>query len=317
MVSQVTDTFEYDVLKGLRQSPKTLPSKYFYDTQGDKLFQQIMKAPEYYLTDCEMDIFRNKTDELATLIDHVTEPFDVVELGAGDCSKTIYLLKKMAANGTPFTYYPIDISKNIIDFLETTLPIEIPGHIVYGLNGDYFDMLQETARLSKQRKVVLCLGANIGNMTREEAEGFCEKLYENLAPGDLLLMGFDLIKNPRLILSAYNDAAGITSEFNLNLLRRINRELGADFPIGSFEHYCSYEPQTGACKSFLISLEDVDVTMDAEIISFKKDEYIWMEISQKYSIEQISELAYKTGFMPLGEITDSRNWFADCVWIRI
>jgi L-histidine N-alpha-methyltransferase len=317
MVSQVKDTFEYDVLKGLRQSPKTLPSKYFYDTHGDKLFQQIMKAPEYYLTGCEMDIFRNKTDELATLIDHVTEPFDVVELGAGDCCKTIHLLKKMAANGTPFTYYPIDISKNIIDFLETTLPVEIPGHIVHGLNGDYFDMLQEAARLSKQRKVVLCLGANIGNMTREEAEEFCEELYENLAPSDLLLMGFDLIKNPRLIRSAYDDAAGITSEFNLNLLRRINRELGADFPIRSFEHYCSYEPETGACKSFLISLEDTNVKIGKETVSFKKDELIWMEISQKYSIVQIHELAIKTGFKPLGEILDSQNWFADCVWMRL
>jgi L-histidine N-alpha-methyltransferase len=184
------------------------------------------------------------------------------------------------------------------------------------LNGDYFNMLKKAASLSKRRKVVLFLGSNVGNMPVSEAENFCKQLRNHLSSGDMLLVGIDLKKNPKTILAAYNDKDGITKRFNLNLLERINRELGADFDVTKFEHYPTYDPETGACKSYLISLEDQQVKIRGkETICFAKDEYIYMEISQKYNVIQTNQMAAGAGFKPLNIFFDSKKWFIDAVWL--
>ncbi|MFS4471476.1 L-histidine N(alpha)-methyltransferase [Chryseobacterium sp. T20] len=308
------DHFRSDVLNGLQNTPKKLSSKYFYDKIGDHLFQQIMAMPSYYLTRCELDIFKNKTDELIDLLIPGNEPFDLIELGAGDAIKSTYLLEQLIRKGINFTYMPIDISGNILSILHKKLSSQLPEMKIACLEGDYFEMLQKAASLSDRRKVVLFLGSNIGNMTPEEAEDFCLHLNSNLSPKDRVLVGFDLKKNPHIILEAYNDKEGITASFNLNLLTRINNELGGNFDVKQFQHYQTYDPVTGACRSFLISLISQDVTIDNTKISFEENELIDMEISQKFSPEKIRELGEKSGFTITGEIKDAKKWFVDSIW---
>jgi L-histidine N-alpha-methyltransferase len=307
--------FYTDVIAGLTSSPKRLNSKYFYDAVGDKLFQDLMNSPEYYPTNCEMEIFTNHTAELAKEITADGDAFDLIELGAGDASKSSHLLSYLIDKKANFTYLPIDISANVISYLNVTLPVTLPGIKITGLQGEYFDMLKRAASISNNRKVVMFLGSNVGNMPVAEAEIFCRELRNNLSPGDMVLVGVDLKKNPKTILAAYNDKGGITKKFNLNLLERINRELQGNFNINQFDHYPTYDPESGACKSYLISLTNQQVKIGEETISFKKDEYIYMEISQKYTVEQINHMAKIAGFNPLNQVFDSKNWFVDAIWL--
>ncbi|KQT20504.1 dimethylhistidine N-methyltransferase [Chryseobacterium sp. Leaf404] len=306
-------TFLKDVIKGLSVQPKKLSSKYFYDKNGDHLFQQIMAMPEYYLTQCELDIFKNKTNELANTIDYST-PFDLIELGAGDAMKSSYLLEHLCSLDCDFNYMPIDISGNILSVLQENLSEKIPELNIIPLEGDYFEMLDQATKLSQRRKVVLFLGGNIGNMTKDEAIDFCTELRKRFSPGDLLLTGFDLKKNPHTILAAYNDRTGITAAFNLNLLERMNRELNADFNLTYFEHYQTYDPVSGACRSFLVSLREQTVHIGNHPVTFKENELIDMEISQKFSPEDIQNMAKASRFRIVDEIKDSRGWFVDSVW---
>lgn len=309
------ETFYNDVVQGLTATLKHLDPKYFYDATGDRLFQEIMHCREYYPTDCEMEILRGQTARISQAINMHTTNFDVVELGAGDATKSVHLLQHLLQNNISFTYFPVDISANVISQLEKELPEKLPALQLQGLNGEYFEMLQQANELSAKNKVVLCMGGNIGNFTPAAARKFCRQLRSCLQPGDLLLTGFDLKKHPQIILNAYNDAQGITRDFNLNLLQRINRELGADFDISKFEHYPTYDPGTGACKSYLVSLEDQQVHIGADVcIDFAAHEPLYMEISQKYSIEETEHLAAQCGFQPVACFFDSKKWFVDCLW---
>ena len=312
--AETQNRFQNEIINGLKDNPKHLLSKYFYDKKGDDLFQQIMNMPEYYLTNCELEIFTEKTDELAKAIRAFEEPFDLIELGAGDATKSSFLLDFLVKQNADFTYMPIDISGNIIALLQDNLKVKIPDLNIVGLNGEYFEMLDKANEISSKRKVILFLGSNIGNMEIEEAYHFCSELRQKLNPGDILLIGFDLKKNPHTILNAYNDHTGITAAFNLNLLDRINNELDADFNTNNFQHYQTYDPLTGACRSYLISLKEQRVTIENEQIIFRENEAIYMEISQKYSLEEINSMAVKNGFSPLQQISDSKKWFIDAIW---
>jgi uncharacterized SAM-dependent methyltransferase len=211
---------------------------------------------------------------------------------------------------------PIDISENVISYLNVTLPVTLPGLQITGLNGEYFDMLEKAASISNKRKVVLFLGSNIGNMPVSEAEAFCRNLNNHLSAGDMLLIGFDLKKNPKTVLAAYNDKGGITKRFNFNLLERINRELDGDFNLNQFEHYPTYDPEIGSCKSYLVSLADQQVKIKRlEPIHFAKDECIFMEISQKFTVSQTDQLAKNNGFKPVNHFFDNKKWFIDVIWV--
>lgn len=311
-----TGQFYRDVVAGLQSTPKRLSSKYFYDANGDKLFQELMSCEEYYPTKCELEIFTRQAAEICQAMIAGGDAFDLIELGAGDATKSSYLLKYLLDNLIDFTYLPIDISDNVISYLNITLPGKLPGLKMQGLNGEYFDMLKKAASISSRRKVVMFLGSNIGNMPVSEAENFCRELRSHLSPDDMLLIGIDLKKNPKTVLAAYNDKQGITRRFNLNLLERINRELNADFNLSKFEHYPVYDPETGACKSYLISTEDQQVKInDKESVHFAKDEYIYMEISQKYTVMQTNQLAENTGFNAENIFFDSKKWFIDAIWV--
>jgi dimethylhistidine N-methyltransferase len=306
--------FLHDVVQGLSAKDKFLNSKYFYDQQGDQLFQQIMACPEYYPTKCEMEIFRLQTKQLVNALTNYALTFDIVELGAGDASKSFHLLQQLLDYKIAFTYFPVDISANVINLLYEQLPEKLPALQLEGLNGEYLPMLEKAKTISNKPKLVLFLGSNIGNVPLEKAGDFCCRLRQQLSSGDLVLTGFDLKKDPRIVLAAYNDKSAYTRSFNLNLLRRINDELRGNFAIENFAHYPTYDPATGACKSYLVSTSNQQVQIEEHHFSFTTGEPIFMEISQKYTLQQTDDLAKNNGFTPLSHFFDSKGWFLDALW---
>ena len=309
--------FYWDVIQGLSETPKRLPSKYFYDKKGDSLFQAIMMSPDYYLTRCEMEIFTWQANQIVDSIIAQNLDFELIELGPGNCAKSIHLLRALIAANASFNYVPIDISANVISGLQSFLPNNAPGLRFKGWVGDYIDALASHCLLPGTRKVVMCLGGNIGNMTIAESNQFCKKLRSYLQPGDQCIIGFDLVKHPAIIKHAYDDRDGFTREFNLNLLKRINRELEADFKVDQFDHYCSYDPLTGSAKSFLVSLSDMVVHLPDASFSFDKNECIWTEISQKYSKNQVHQMAINNGFIHTADFLDNKSWFMDAIWTAV
>ncbi|MEM6736816.1 MAG: L-histidine N(alpha)-methyltransferase [Bacteroidota bacterium] len=311
-ITAIESSFLTDVLEGLRSKNKQLSSKYFYDAKGDKLFQRIMCLQEYYLTSKELEIFETHKSAILEEMSN-GDPFRIIELGAGDGLKTKVLLRYFQEKNVDFTYTPVDISGNVLEILEQNLLKEIPDLKIESYNGDYFDALSEIGE-GDEKDVVFFLGSNVGNFSGDEAEGFIAKLHAFLNPGDLLFMGVDLKKDPSIILSAYNDSEGVTTEFNLNLLDRINYELGADFDKDQFLHYPYYNPQTGECRSYLISKKAQSITINDQEIHFRPWEAIFMEVSKKYDEAQLKELSSVTGFTQIQTFTDSQKWFADVLW---
>ena len=314
--SIILSDFARDVLKGLNAFPKHISSKYFYDERGDKLFQDIMHMPEYYLTDCEFEILDHHKVSMLEIIGE--EHFDLIELGAGDGLKTKILLEYFIEKKADFTYCPVDISGNVLQELEADVKSKWPTLDLKLMQGDYFDMLGKLHYRHHARKVILFLGSNIGNLTPEQAEDFIRRVQENMDSGDLLITGFDLKKDPEVILNAYSDPAGITAAFNLNLLRRMNEELGANFNLDHFKHWETYNPISGATKSYIISKVDQEVEIKSlhRTFSFQAWEAIDVELSQKFSVEEIEDLARATGFRVIKHFTDRRRYFVDSVWIK-
>ncbi|NBC08187.1 MAG: L-histidine N(alpha)-methyltransferase [Bacteroidetes bacterium] len=306
--------FAQDVLEGLTQSPKKLPSKYFYDERGDKLFQDIMHMPSYYLMNCEHDIFEAHKAAILEAIGY--DAFQLLELGAGDGYKTKVLLEHFLEAKAAFQYQPIDISPNVLEELEQSLHKLWPQLDVQPLAGDYFEMLHRVSEETAVPKVVLCLGANIGNYPVERAQRFLNAISAELNSGDKLLIGFDLKKDPQVILDAYDDPEGITAVFNLNLLRRINRELDANFDLQAFRHWETYNPVTGATKSYIVSKAEQHVFIKAlnRSFHFAAWEAMDVELSQKYSLEEVEGLAEATGFEVEQHFTDQKAYFVDSLW---
>lgn len=308
--------FAVDILTGLSAKQKFLSSKYFYDDNGSKIFQDIMQMPEYYLTDCELEIF--ETNKQAILDDFARQQahFELVELGAGDGLKTKILLSYFLSKKVDFKYSPIDISEVAVKNLVADLENEIPDLKVAGLIGDYFDLIKEIKVNGYPKKIILFLGSNIGNYNEQMSLEFFRHLKKVLNSQDQLFIGFDLKKDTNIILKAYNDPHGYTAAFNLNLLQRINNELNANFNLSNFRHEEEYDPQSGTAKSFLISLikQEVEILDLNEIISFKEGESIFMEMSQKYDMEMISDLANESGFEIVRNYFDKRQYFVNSLW---
>lgn len=309
------DQFARDVMHGLSTTPKYLYSKYFYDKQGDSLFQQIMELDEYYLTRCEYEILQNHKEDLLNKFSD-SKAFDLIEFGAGDGKKTKVLLKHFLKSGADFIYKPIDISGNALKLLAEDLKKNMPELNVETLKGEYFNVLSHVESQPSRNKVVLFLGSNIGNFLKPVAEDFLTRLASSLTKGDMLLLGVDLVKDPGVIENAYNDSQGITRAFNLNLLTRINRELGGNFNLKEFEHFPLYNPVSGTARSFLISKINQSVSIEQLNASFhfQSWEPIHTEYSHKYRIEELAELAESSGFKVLKQYFDSRNYFTDGLW---
>lgn len=311
-------TFAQDVMLGLSSIPKTLPSKYFYDSKGDKLFQQIMALPEYYLTRKEYEVLEGQHEQILADILALGKPFNLVELGAGDGMKTKILLRYLTENKVEFTYYPVDFSGSVLEELEESLSEEFPKLKVNPIQDTYRDSLKKQVWEDGKPNLILFLGANLGNFGVEEAKNIIDHLRVGTKKGDQVLLGFDLKKNPQTILDAYHDSQGVTREFNMNLLDRINRELDADFDRNSFMHWPTYDPLSGECRSYLVSQKAQDVNIGAlnQTFNFEAFESIFTEISKKYSLSEISHLASLGGFQVEENFIDSEGYFADVLWKR-
>ena len=313
IISTIHSTFAEDVYKGLTDFPKHLSSKYFYDERGDRLFQDIMQMPEYYLTNREFEILSGHKKEIVELFAGGTDSINLIELGAGDGKKTKILLEYMSGRALDFKYIPIDISKNALNSLERSIKEELPAVEVESRQGTYFEVLQHLSNYNHSKKVILFLGSNIGNLLHADAVDFLRQIQEVMSENDLLFIGFDQKKNPQTILDAYNDPAGITEEFNKNILRRINHELGGDFKLENYFHWEVYDPESGTAKSYLVSKTNQKVhikSMELEV-KFNAWETIHTEISQKYNDEVVAWLAQKSGLNIVAEFSDPKKEYKD------
>jgi L-histidine Nalpha-methyltransferase len=308
-----------DTLKGLSANPKYLLSKYFYDDRGSAIFKEIMSMPEYYLTDCEMEILDTYKASIGEIFLKGGKAFNLIELGSGDGIKTKILLSYLISNNAHFDFIPIDISQIANDQLKDNLQTEFPQLSVQAKTGDYFQILNEIALKNGRRNIILFLGSNIGNLSSSEIKQFLTQLSSLSRKGDMIMIGFDLLKSPEIIMKAYNDSHGLTRKFNLNLLKRLNSELNAEFAIENFEQHTEYNPFSGEVKSFLVS--KIDQTIHIENLKkefhFGQWETVFIELSQKFRLADIEEMADTHGFKIEKNYLDSRKYFVDSLWEKI
>ncbi|GAA4241429.1 MULTISPECIES: L-histidine N(alpha)-methyltransferase [Winogradskyella] len=309
--------FKKDLIEGLSKEQKTLSSKYFYDDAGSRIFQEIMNMPEYYLTNSEFEILSLQAKQIIEAL-NFNEPFNIIELGAGDGFKTFKLLEYLVNNNINFHYVPIDISQGAMDDLTGKLKQKLPQLSIHPRVGDYFEVLSKENMQTKIPSLLLFLGSNVGNYSKNEAVSLMQLFNSNMKQGDKLLLGVDLKKNPITIQNAYFDKHGITKRFNINLLLRINREFDADFKIDDFDFYCHYNPINGEVRSYIVSLRNQKVELKKinESFDFTYDELIWTELSKKYSLKGIEELAKDSNFKVENHFLDCKHYFTDTLLIK-
>lgn len=307
-------SFADDVCAGLTRQPKTLPPKYFYDALGSQLFEAICLLPEYYLTRAETEIFECYAAEI---IQQLPSPMGVVELGSGSSIKTRLLIEAILANQEELHYQPMDISASILELSAEALlgnfdRLRVTGHV-----GDYTRGLETIERQEGERLLALFLGSNIGNYTLAEARALLKTIRKALRIGDGLLLGADLKKSVELLIPAYADALGVTAAFNLNLLVRINRELGADFDLTKFQHQARYNEDCGRVEAHLVSriAQTVQLRELGLKIEFQRGETIHTENSYKYDLPQLAALAEEAGFKPAKTWFDSERRFSCNFWL--
>jgi len=289
------NNFLQHIKEGLSKTQKELSSRYFYDEIGDKLFQEIMQLEEYYLPACEMEIIQQQSELMAKHLAGVHKNLQIIELGAGDGSKTKHLLNHFKPCFDALEYVAMDISENILCINKQEIESEVSGIDVCSKAGNYFRTYKDLPETSYGR-LVLFLGANIGNFLLDDAVAFFHYVKQGLKENDSFIVAFDLVKHPRKIIAAYDDCKGITKTFNLNLLARMNREFGADFDISKFEHFPFYNPADGTSLSHIVSLENQIVHFsDGFEARFEAFETIHTEISKKYFTKDIQYLSDNSG----------------------
>ncbi|HUQ26308.1 MAG TPA: L-histidine N(alpha)-methyltransferase [Burkholderiales bacterium] len=291
-------TFREDVVGGLSLPQKALPPKYFYDAIGSKLFERICRLPEYYVTRAELSLTRQHVSAIARFAGRGCE---LLEYGSGESLKTRLLIRVLR----PKTYLPIDISADALDRAARRLGREFPKLRIVPVAADFSRPFELPA--ARAPRTAYFPGSTIGNLTYEEAQGF---LARSRAHAKRMLIGTDLRKDANLLHAAYNDARGVTAAFNLNLLARINRELGADFDLRAFSHYAFYNASPGRIEMHLVSLKKQGVKIGRHRFSFQRGETIHTENSYKYSIEGFGALAANAGFTQTRCWTDRKGLFA-------
>ena len=298
-----SDSIRLEVLDGLRKPEKTLPSKLFYDELGSELFEQITKLDEYYLTRTETEIFADRIDEI---IDHLGSGVILIEFGSGNSQKTRILLNHLP---DPAGYVAIDISQEKLTESATAIAAAHPGLDVLPIWADYTRDL-ELPEIGGSRKVAFFPGSTIGNFYPLDAEAFLKRVAELVGRGGGLLIGVDLKKEPHTLNLAYNDAKGVTADFNLNMLAHLNREFGATFQLDQFHHQARYNEALGRIEMYLVSLEDQTASLGDAEFSFARDERILTEVSYKYTVEEFESLAVGGGFHVREVWTDTAQLFS-------
>ena len=312
----VDSQFAQAVLEGLSRERKCLPSWLIFDDRGSEIFKEITESPEYLPAACEFEIFNTHQNAITDLISK--QPFQLIELGSGDGGKTQILIENIVNKKMNLQYYPIDISEGAIRDLVATLKSKYANTTlkVNGLVGDYFIGLKNLTKNQSCRNLVLFLGVTLNNMVPPDTDIFLRRLHKSLNKQDLLLIGFDLMKNPKILYNAYNDSKDLFEKFNLHLLDRINQVLGGTFKKEFFIHQGHYNPQVHALESYLYSTKNQTVRISGldKDFKFKAWEGTKTEQSYKYNIEEIKLLAERNGFKIIKELYDSRKYFVDSIW---
>jgi len=301
-----------DVLAGLERRPRSIPSHYFYDARGSRLFQWITNLPDYYLTSAERRIFAAHGRAMVAPL--LGAPCTVVDLGAGDGHKTRFLLQYLRGGVPKLTYAPVDVSRSALDEAGGRVRSELPGVKIRPVAASYGEALRRLRLPRGERKLVLFLGSSIGNLEHAEASSFLREMRRALAPGDHVIVGFDLVKPLELLFRAYDDPQGVTRAFNLNLLARLNRELAANFDLDAFRHVATWDPLRPAMESWLVAERAQVAQVAGHSVRIDAGERIQTEISCKYTQEQIAGFASGAGFEEVGRFLDDRRWFADVLW---
>ncbi|MEQ4304552.1 L-histidine N(alpha)-methyltransferase [Plantactinospora sp. B6F1] len=293
-----------DVRTGLTDTPRWLPPKWFYDARGSELFEEITRLPEYYPTRAERAVLAARAGEIARLTDAKT----LIELGSGSSEKTRLLLDALTARGSLGTFVPLDVSVSALEQSTTEIAAAYPGLRVRGIVGDFTRHLDRLP--AGGRRLVAFLGGTIGNLLPAERAGFLAALRSALERGDWLLLGTDLVKDPGVLVPAYDDAAGVTAEFNRNVLRVLNRELGADFEVDAFEHVALWDPDQRWIEMRLRARRPVRVrVLDLDLV-FAEGEELRTEISAKFRPEDVDAELAAAGFTGRARWTDDGGLFA-------
>lgn len=304
----VIPAFAREVEEGLTSFSKTLPCKLFYDAAGSELFEEITRLPEYYLTRTELEILQEHAGEIvAAAGQNVT----VVELGAGTAAKTCTLLQALTRRQMRVAFFPVDISSSALGEAQERVAAQCPTVSVKPVVADFgrgFCFLRDI----KGRKLVLYLGSSIGNFDPEAAIAMLRQVRSELAQGDALLLGTDLVKDPSILVPAYDDAQGVTAEFNKNVLRRLNRDLQGDFDVASFRHLALWNPMRSRMEIFLESLRSQTATLRLlqMTVKMRAGERIHTENSYKYTVPMVEKMLADAGFKLEQTWFDSRKWFA-------
>src|SRR5712671_288452 len=295
--------FLEDVVAGLSLPQKALPPKYFYDAAGSKLFERICRLPEYYVTRAELALTRANIGAIARFAGRGCA---LIEYGSGESLKTRLLLRALR----PAAYLPIDISEPALQRAARGLRRTFPWLRIEPLNGDFSRPLEIPALRPRTRRVAYFPGSTIGNLTPGEAQGFLRMTRGQVGRNGAMLVGVDVKKDPGVLHAAYNDSRGVTAAFNLNLLARINRELGADFDLRRWRHYAFYNAALGRIEMHLASLGRQTVDVGNHRFTFERGETIHTENSYKYSVAEFQALARRGGFKPARVWTDSAELFS-------
>jgi L-histidine N-alpha-methyltransferase len=298
-----------DVRRGLSSKPKRFLPKYFYDQLGSQLFEAICLLPEYYLTRAENEILESYADEIVSSLDGNTT---LLEMGSGSASKTRLIIEALLRKQPELLFIPVDISASALDSSSRILLQSYPQLKVEAYAADYFAGLAELGKKPRVRTLALFLGSNVSNFDPEEALKFLRALRQVLHEGDALLLGADLKKERRVLEAAYNDALGVTAAFNLNVLARINRELGGDFDLRAFQHRAFYNEAAGRVEIYIESMREQTVTIsELEMeVQFGEGEQIHTENSYKYDLSEIARLAGETGFTSAHTWLDQKQQFS-------
>ncbi|MCG8589437.1 MAG: L-histidine N(alpha)-methyltransferase [Proteobacteria bacterium] len=304
------DDFRSEVMDGLRASPKTLPCKYFYDERGSQLFDQICEADEYYPTRTEVQILRDHADELGAALGPECA---VVEFGSGSSTKTHLLLRALTE---PVAYVPVDISREHLMQAARRLAMAFPDLPVRPVCADFTGELSLPALAREPRRTIVFFpGSTIGNFALEPRRTLLARIARLTGPGGGLLIGIDLKKDSATLEPAYNDRAGITRDFNLNLLHRINRELDGDFDTDSFTHSAFYNQDQGRIEMHLVSGAEQTVSIGDDSVAFEKGESIRTECSYKFAVDEFGALASEAGFRLEATFSDPLQRFA-VLWLE-
>jgi len=299
------ESFLAEVLIGLHKPQKELPSKYFYDARGSQFFERICELKEYYITRIEASIMQAHIREMVELIGPQVL---VIEHGCGNCEKVRFLIDHL---NDPVAFIPIDISQKQLLHVAKELASIYPRLQVLPVCADYTNSFElPIPKQSSKRTVVYFPGSTISNFDPIPAKHFLEHVANLCRPDGALLIGVDLKKDPAVLHGAYNDSAGITAAFNLNLLERINRELYSDFQLDGFQHYAFYNPRESRVEMHLISQRDQVVHINRQTISFARGESIWTESSYKYNLDEFEQMAAAAGFRVERVWVDERQWFS-------